>query len=92
MLLYIARNNILIPRLMLPQWLGEMNLMGALFLKVVNTVQAYMRMVMDMGYINNPTSPETMVPAWIMALIKNLYNTGEDILDALDNYVNGVWE
>lgn len=53
---------------------------------------AIVRELMDMGYINNPTSPETMVPAWIMALIKNLYNTGEDILDALDNYVNGVWE
>ena len=25
-------------------------------------------------------------------LIKNLYNTGEDILDALNNYVNGIWE
>ena len=53
---------------------------------------AIVRELQDMGYINNPTSPETMVPAWIMALIKNLYNTGEDILDALDNYVNGVWE
>lgn len=41
---------------------------------------------------DNPTSPETMVPAWIMTLIKNLYNTGEDILDALGNYVNGIWE
>ena len=39
--------EIFIHRLMLPQRLGEMNLMGALFLKVVNTVQAYMRMVMD---------------------------------------------
>ena len=53
---------------------------------------AIVRELMDMGYINNPTSPETMVPAWIMTLIKNLYNTGEDILDALGNYVNGVWE
>lgn len=53
---------------------------------------AIVRELQDMGYINNPTSPETMVPAWIMALIKNLYNTGEDIVDALDNYVNGVWE
>lgn len=41
---------------------------------------------------DNPTSPEIMVPAWIMVLIKNLYNIGEDILDALGNYVNGVWE
>ena len=49
------------------------------------------RELQRLGY-DNPTSPETMVPAWIMALIKNLYNTGEDILDALDNYVNGVWE
>ena len=53
---------------------------------------AIVRELQDMGYINNPTSPETMVPAWIMALIKNLYNTGEDIVDALGNYVNGVWE
>ena len=53
---------------------------------------AIVRELQDMGYINNPTSPETMVPAWIMALIKNLYNTGEDIVDALGNYVNGIWE
>lgn len=42
--------------------------------------------------MDNPTSPETMVPAWIMALIENLYNTGKDILDVLDNYVNRVWK
>ena len=52
MLLYIARDNILIHRLMLPQRLGETNLMGALFLKVVNTVQVYMRMVMDIAILN----------------------------------------
>ena len=49
------------------------------------------RELQRLGY-DNPTSPETMVPAWIMALIKNLYNTGESILDALNNYVSGVWE
>jgi hypothetical protein len=53
---------------------------------------AIVRELQGLGYESNPTSPETMIPAWIMALIKNLYNTGKTILDPLNNYVNGVLE
>ena len=50
------------------------------------------RELQRLGYDSNPTSPETMIPAFIMALIKNLYNTGESITDAVMDYINRVWE
>ena len=59
---------------------------------MINCLMLNNLVIINNRVVSGIRCPETIVPAWIMTLIKNLYNTGDDILDALNNYVNGTWE
>ena len=53
---------------------------------------AWVEALQNLGYTNNPTSPETMLPAYLLALYLNLRETGKSIMDEIDDFITYLAE
>ena len=53
---------------------------------------AWVEALQNLGYTNNPTSPETMLPAYLLALYLNLRETGKSIMDEIGDFITYLAE
>ena len=53
---------------------------------------AWVDALQNLGYTNNPTSPETMLPAYLLALYLNLRETGKSIVDEIGDFITYLAE